>query len=72
MGDTGRPLRKMTLFQQGVAFKHKLLMRYDELVRQSCRKAHLQSSGRSIMFTNVDLHTVQEYHDCVWRYEEIC
>ena len=29
-------------------------------------EAHLQSSGQSIMFTNVDLHTVQEYHDNVY------
>ena len=32
---------------------------------QNCHKAHMRSSGQSIVFTSVDLHTVQEYHDKV-------
>ena len=64
----------MTPFQKGGASKHKLRMTYDEcrfeaqgqLVMQNCEKAHLQSSARSIMFTSVDLRTVQEWHDRVY------
>ena len=37
-----------------------------QLVLQDCLKAHLQRSGQSVMFTNVDLLTVQEYHDKVY------
>ena len=67
------PLREMSLFQQGGASMHKLRMSCDDwrsegqgqLMLQSCHKAHLQISGQSIMFTNVHLHTVQDYHDKV-------
>ena len=62
----------MTQFQLFGASKHKLRMSYNDcrfeaqgqLLLQNCRKAHLQSSGQSITFTNV--HTVQEYLDKVY------
>ena len=71
MGNTRLPLPETTPFQQDGASKHKLRISYDDccleaqgqLFLQSCQKAHLQSSGKSIMFKDVDLHTVQEYHD---------
>ena len=73
MGETRLPLRVMTLFQRGGASKHKLRTRYEACrfkaqkrqVPQNCHRAHVQSASQSIMFTNVDLHRVQEYHDKV-------
>ena len=73
LGDAGLPLREVSLFHRGGASMHKLRMSYGDcrfeaqgqLALWSCHTAHLQSVGQSIMFTSVDLHTVQEYHDKV-------
>ena len=73
MGDRGLQLREMTQFQQEEASKHKHRTTYDDcrfntqgqLVLQKSHKADSQSSSQSSMFTNVDLHNIQEYHDKV-------
>ena len=66
MGDTRLPVRELLLFQEIGASKHMLRMSCDDcrfeeqcqLVMPNTQKAH---SGKSIMFTNVDLHNVQDH-----------
>ena len=75
MGETGLPLREMTLFQQGGASKHKLRMIHGDccfeargqLVLQNCHKAHLQRSGQS---ERGSAHTPGVPRLSVWRCAE--